>query len=52
MSGQDKSAVKVVFGTMTFGKEGTGGARVTSLKDCGEILDVFQAYGHKEIDTA
>ncbi len=22
------------------------------LKDCGEILDVFQKYGHNEIDSA
>jgi aflatoxin B1 aldehyde reductase len=25
---------------------------VHDLKDCAEILDVFQAFGHKEIDTA
>ena len=27
-------------------------ARVHDLKDCAEILDVFQKFGHNEVDTA
>jgi hypothetical protein len=36
-------------GTMTFGKEGTEGARVHDLKDVEAILDVFQTHGHSEV---
>lgn len=49
---QEKSAVKVIFGAMTFGKEGAEQARVHKLSDCSAILDIFQAHGHREIDTA
>jgi len=49
---QSKTAVKIVFGAMTLGKEGAEQARVHDLKDCAQILDVFQKYGHNEIDTA
>jgi aflatoxin B1 aldehyde reductase len=52
MALQEKSAVKVVFGAMTFGREGTEQARVHTLEDCSAILDIFQAHGHNEIDTA
>lgn len=37
---------------MTFGAEGKGGARVTKLDQCQEILDAFFARGHTELDTA
>lgn len=37
---------------MTFGAEGKEQARVHDLKDVAAILDVFQAHGHTEIDTA
>lgn len=47
-----KSALPVVFGAMTFGKEGIEGVRVTSLSDANSMLDLFQAHGHNEIDTA
>jgi len=47
-----KSALNVVMGAMTFGEEGKEGARVHDLKDVEAILDVFQAHGHVEIDTA
>jgi aflatoxin B1 aldehyde reductase len=49
---QEKSAVKVVFGAMSFGREGTEQARVHSLDDCSAILDIFQAPCHNKIDTA
>jgi len=44
--------VKVVFGAMTLGKEGAEQVRVHDLEEAGRILDVFQKYGHNEIDTA
>ncbi|KAL6308763.1 Aldo/keto reductase [Sparassis latifolia] len=47
-----KSALNVVMGAMTFGEEGKEGARVYDLKEVEAILDVFQAHGHVEIDTA
>ncbi|KAJ5094995.1 NADP-dependent oxidoreductase domain-containing protein [Penicillium argentinense] len=47
-----KSELPVVFGAMTLGKPGIEGVRVTSVEDAEAILDVFQAHGHKEIDTA
>lgn len=37
---------------MTFGAEGTEGCRVHDPKEVGAILDVFQAHGHYELDTA
>jgi aflatoxin B1 aldehyde reductase len=52
MAPQEKSAVKVVFGAMTFGREGAEQTRVHTLDDCSAILDIFQAHGHNEIDTA
>ncbi|THG98238.1 hypothetical protein EW026_g3918 [Hermanssonia centrifuga] len=70
MAPQQKSALNIVMGCMTFGaegKEGTSylyesaliraegfliGARVHTLKEVEAILDVFQAHGHSELDTA
>ncbi|KAH9856181.1 Aldo/keto reductase [Lenzites betulinus] len=49
---EPKSALNIVMGAMTFGEEGKEGARVYDLKDVEAILDVFQAHGHYEIDTA
>lgn len=37
---------------MTDIKLGAEQARVHTLEECGSILDVFQKYGHSEIDTA
>ncbi|PCH42898.1 hypothetical protein WOLCODRAFT_152953 [Wolfiporia cocos MD-104 SS10] len=47
-----KSALDIVMGAMTFGEAGKEGARVHDIKDVEAILDVFQAHGHTEIDTA
>ncbi|ETW77434.1 hypothetical protein HETIRDRAFT_37198 [Heterobasidion irregulare TC 32-1] len=47
-----KSAINIVMGAMTFGAPGTEGARVHDLKDVEAILDVFQKHGHIEVDTA
>ncbi|CAL1697781.1 unnamed protein product [Somion occarium] len=52
MSATQKSALNIVMGAMTFGEPGKEGARVHELKDIEAILDVFQAHGHSEIDTA
>ncbi|KAL2069072.1 hypothetical protein VTL71DRAFT_15410 [Oculimacula yallundae] len=52
MTSSQKSHVNVIFGAMTFGRQGTEQARVHSLSDCSSILDIFQAHGHNEIDTA
>src|SRR5277367_5054932 len=37
---------------MTFGPEGTGGARVHEISTVGDILDTFQKFGYDELDTA
>ncbi|KAK5994367.1 Aldo-keto reductase [Cladobotryum mycophilum] len=52
MSGQPKSELKVVFGSMTLGKKGAEQARVHDLEDCAAILDVFQEFSHVELDSA
>lgn len=44
-SGVDVTEINVVT-------PGIKGVRVTDIKDAEAILDVFQAHGHKEIDTA
>ncbi|KAI0334260.1 Aldo/keto reductase [Cubamyces sp. BRFM 1775] len=49
---EQKSALNIVMGAMTFGAAGQEGARVHDLKDVEAILDIFQAHGHYEIDTA
>jgi len=46
------STQNIALGLMTWGKEGTGGARVTNIEDCEKMLDVFVKHGHNEIDTA
>ncbi|KAL4862255.1 hypothetical protein BDV12DRAFT_190527 [Aspergillus spectabilis] len=48
----NNSALKVVFGAMTFGKPDTLGARVSDPAQAAEILDVFLQHGHREVDTA
>lgn len=52
MASSPKSAIRVVFGAMTFGKEGAEQSRVHDLETAKAILDVFQKHGHKEVDTA
>ncbi|KAK4695495.1 aflatoxin B1 aldehyde reductase, partial [Lecanoromycetidae sp. Uapishka_2] len=51
MAPQPKSAVKVVFGAMTIGN-GQEQSRVSDLSEAGKILDIFQSYGHNEVDTS
>ncbi|KAL7815539.1 NADP-dependent oxidoreductase domain-containing protein [Trichoderma gracile] len=52
MGSKPNSALKIVFGAMTLGEKGANQARVHTLEECAEILDVFQEYGHSEVDTA
>ncbi|KAH8093056.1 NADP-dependent oxidoreductase domain-containing protein, partial [Cristinia sonorae] len=56
MATEQKSALNIVMGAMTFGKEGAEGARVHTIDGVSAILDVFQKHGHTEasllIDTA
>ncbi|KAJ3768806.1 Aldo/keto reductase [Lentinula raphanica] len=47
-----KSQLNIVMGAMTFGKEGTMGARVHNVKDVEAILDEFVAHGHSEVDSS
>ncbi|GAA5949565.1 hypothetical protein JCM3765_002705 [Sporobolomyces pararoseus] len=47
-----QSAQNIVLGLMTWGKEGTSGARVHDIKDCEKMLDVFVKHGHNEVDSA
>lgn len=43
---------RLILGLMTFGPDPDTGARVTSLDEFNKILDVFQANGYNEVDTA
>ncbi|KAJ7026375.1 Aldo/keto reductase [Mycena alexandri] len=46
------SALPVTLGLMTWGEKGKGDSRVTEVKECERMLDLFLSYGHKEVDTA
>ena len=37
---------------MNVGAPGTNGVRITDLKDCQEVIDVFYKHGFREIDSA
>jgi aflatoxin B1 aldehyde reductase len=47
-----KTNLDVVFGCMTFGREGEEQVRTSNLEDCAAILDIFQSHGHTEVDTS
>ncbi|GJE95535.1 aldo/keto reductase [Phanerochaete sordida] len=47
-----KLSFNIVMGCMPFGAAGTEACRVHDPKEVGAILDVFQAHGHNEVDTA
>ncbi|KAF2138398.1 uncharacterized protein K452DRAFT_353222 [Aplosporella prunicola CBS 121167] len=49
---QPTSNIGVVLGAMTIGEAGREGMRVTTHEDAAALIDVFQAHGHDEIDTA
>ncbi|VDB87118.1 unnamed protein product [Peniophora sp. CBMAI 1063] len=49
---EQKSALNVIMGAMTFGYEGTDGGRLHTPEAVSEVLDVFQKHGHKEVDSA
>ncbi|KAH7371184.1 NADP-dependent oxidoreductase domain-containing protein [Pyrenochaeta sp. MPI-SDFR-AT-0127] len=52
MNAQRVRNIKVVLGTMTVGKAGNEGVRVTTLANTSGLLDIFQRHGHVEVDTA
>ncbi|KAJ7436817.1 NADP-dependent oxidoreductase domain-containing protein [Mycena latifolia] len=53
MSTKPMSNVAVVLGTMPIGApDDRGTVRITTHEGLSELLDVFQKYGHSEIDTA
>ncbi|KAF2453482.1 NADP-dependent oxidoreductase domain-containing protein [Lineolata rhizophorae] len=47
-----KSALDVIFGSMTIGAEGREGIRVSSPVEVNTLLDTFRSHGHFGIDTA
>lgn len=48
----EKTAVKVIFGMMSFAREGAEQTRVYKPEDCQKILDILESRGHHELDTA
>jgi len=48
----NKLTNRVILGLMTFGPSEEAGARITSIDTFNKALDVFQARGYNEIDTA
>ena len=51
MARQPNSAVNIVFGAMTIGN-GPEQSRVSDLSEAKQILDIFQSFGHNEVDTS
>ncbi|KYK60502.1 hypothetical protein DCS_01639 [Drechmeria coniospora] len=47
-----KAPNRIILGLMTFGPKAEDGARITDLNTFNKALDVFQARGYNEIDTA
>ncbi|KAF2738408.1 Aldo/keto reductase, partial [Polyplosphaeria fusca] len=47
-----RTKLEIVFGAMTFGKEGIEQVRTSNLDDCAAIIDLFQKHQHSEIDTS
>lgn len=43
---------RIILGLMVLGPEGSPGARMTSLDDFKQALDIFQGRGYNELDTA
>lgn len=43
---------RVILGLMTFGPDESTGARITSVDAYGQVLELFQARGYSEVDTA
>ncbi|KAB2578318.1 Aldo/keto reductase [Lasiodiplodia theobromae] len=47
-----KPAMKAVFGAMTIGIPGIEMTRVHTLEGTSKLLDILQAHGHNEVDSA
>lgn len=52
MVAESKTAIPVVFGSMTIGSPEVSGAKITTVEDTKAMIDLFQSYGHNEVDTA
>lgn len=52
MPSQPKSELNIVMGAMTFGAKENEQSRVSDLAEVNKILDIFQAHGHTDVDTA
>ncbi|KAI2464281.1 Aldo/keto reductase [Annulohypoxylon bovei var. microspora] len=48
----DQGKPRIILGLMVIGPEGSPGARMTSLDDFKQALDIFQTRGYNELDTA
>ncbi|KAI1206084.1 Aldo/keto reductase [Annulohypoxylon truncatum] len=48
----DQAKPRIILGLMVIGPEGSPGARMTSLDDFKQALDIFQDRGYNELDTA
>ncbi|KAI1413888.1 Aldo/keto reductase [Hypoxylon sp. FL1857] len=49
---EEHGTPRIILGLMVIGPEGSPGARMTSLDDFKQALDIFQEHGYKELDTA
>ncbi|KAH6988322.1 aflatoxin B1 aldehyde reductase member 2 [Ilyonectria sp. MPI-CAGE-AT-0026] len=49
---QDTKQRRIILGLMTVGPEKDKGARITSLDEFNDCLDLFQKRGYHEVDTA
>ncbi|KAJ5610302.1 Aldo/keto reductase [Penicillium lagena] len=47
-----KTAIPVILGSMTLGKPNTAHVRIDTIDSTNAMLDMFQKYGHTEVDTA
>lgn len=52
MSTESTARRRVILGVMNAGPDSSYGARITSLDEFNQCLDLFQQSGHREVDTA
>jgi aflatoxin B1 aldehyde reductase len=43
---------RIILGLMTFGPDEDKGARITTVEEFGQVLDLLQSRGYNEVDTA
>lgn len=49
---ENRTRPRLILGLMTFGPKIENGARITDINSFNKALDVFQARGYNEVDTA